>query len=58
MELDVLALRWRTGSHFAIHLYAIHPSGDRDQDIPIGTAMTDLIAMRIVEDHNQIYEGV
>ena len=44
-------VRWRVGSHYGIHIYAITEEGE---DVPVGTAMTPELAQRAVSDHNTL----
>jgi hypothetical protein len=53
-ELDVTELPWRVGTHYNIHVYAEHPSGDREQDIPVATHHTPHSAQHAVFAHNRL----
>lgn len=44
--------RWRVGSHYGIHVYAVEDEDDRDRDVPIATALTSAAADSIVAEHN------
>jgi len=41
--------KWRVGTHYGLHLYAINPDGN---DEALGTALTPETAAQIVAEHN------
>lgn len=48
---DASYWRWRVGTHYGIHVYAIDPEF-HDMDLPVCTALTAEFAEKIVSDHN------
>ncbi len=48
--IDSTKMRWRVGSHYGIHIYAV-TRGTAD-DIPVGTMLTVALAQEAVAAHN------
>lgn len=48
---------WRVGRRVPRNVYAGNPHSPSDEDVPIGSFDTDLLAARAVEDHNRSLEG-
>jgi hypothetical protein len=45
---------WRVGTHYNIHVYAVHPGDNRDLDVPVGTLLTPELAAEVVYAHNRL----
>jgi hypothetical protein len=46
--------KWRVGTHYNIHVYAMQPGEDRNDDVPVGTFLTPELAAEAVFAHNRL----